>query len=104
LIPVTITDRAFSDLEDLWGFVAEVNPDAASRMLDALVEHGLALGEFPRSHPVHRVVEGTEVRRLNVGEQAIFYAVHESHVEVLRILDGRRDLGVVDFFSVPPTT
>jgi toxin ParE1/3/4 len=38
---------AEADLDDIWWYIAQDNPDAADKMLDRLEERCTALAEFP---------------------------------------------------------
>lgn len=82
---------AETDLEEIWWYIAQDNPDAADSLLDAIEECCRALAQFPKMgrsrdelHP--------GVRSLAVGNYLIFYLLIPDGIEVVRILHGMMDI------------
>ncbi len=42
-----LTEQAEADLDELWAYIAANNPDAADRMVDALLESSRMHARFP---------------------------------------------------------
>lgn len=89
---VIISDEALEDLDAIWDFVAKSSIPAADRLLSELIDRCYRLEERPSRFSIVPGFERDAVRRCNVRSWAIFFAVRETHVEVLHILQGRRDL------------
>ena len=51
---VLIADSAIADLKEIVEFVAEDNPQAASRLGEKLLAHALSLGSLPERFPFSR--------------------------------------------------
>jgi toxin ParE1/3/4 len=86
------------DLEDIWLTIATDNPTAATRMVRALGARIDRLAEHPRLGPRRRDLRPT-VRVLVEGPYLILFETHPDtdegpvdQVEIVRVVDGRRDL------------
>ena len=82
--------EAFTDLDDIWEFIAEHNIDAADKVIDEIYDALRKLVEFP--HQGHRRPELTSrpVRFLQVRDYLIVYAPEESPLWVVAVMHGRR--------------
>lgn len=89
---VVYSEESLADLEDIWEFVAGGGEEAASRLVQALVDHCQRLAQFPFSHPVLSGFPYPDVRRAVLRPWVILYQVRDTHVEVLRVVFGGRDL------------
>jgi addiction module RelE/StbE family toxin len=80
--------RSIKDLERIYNFLSELNPYAAARIIDTLLDRGTSLKWFPnRGHMGLR--GGT--RELVVRKRyVIVYRVKREHVQIVRVLDGKR--------------
>jgi toxin ParE1/3/4 len=83
--------QAEADLEEIWWYIAQDNPDAADAFLDQIEERCAVLAQFP--------LMGTDredllpfLRSLVVGSYAVFYLPVIDGIEIARVLHGRRDL------------
>jgi toxin ParE1/3/4 len=87
---VEITEPAISDLAALVSYIARDNPDAASRVGDALLDAALSLGDAPLKGVRYR--RFARVRKLTLRPFKIFYRVDESKklVEILRFWHSAR--------------
>lgn len=90
MIPVLISEAALRDIEDIWAFVSLESPESATALIRLLLERAFSLGEFPHAGSLASGHPGT--RRVVVRTWAIFYEVTSSHVQVLRIVHGGRDV------------
>ena len=82
---------AESDLDDIWWYIAQDNPEAADRLLDKIEERCRALARFPEMG-VSREELMPELRSLPVGNYSIFYLPIEHGIEIVRVLAGMRDI------------
>jgi len=88
-----VMPEAQADLDDIWETIAEHDVEAADRIIVAIEERFLRFADFPllgrSSHhaPGHR--------RFAVPPYVIFYRPIKDGVEILRVLHGSRDLGVI---------
>ena len=82
--------EAFTDLDDIWEFIAEHNIDAADKVIDEIYDAVRKLVEFP--HQGHRRPELTSrpLRFLQVRDYLIVYAPEESPLWVVAVMHGRR--------------
>lgn len=82
---------AGEDLGEIIFTINEHNPAAATRLFYAIKERCASLTQFPESgKPV--VNESENVRQLNFRMYVIRYQIVENKVQILRIVDGRRNL------------
>lgn len=86
-----LTPEAANDLDEITGFIAADNPQAAARLIDSLQEKCQALAEMPgigRS----REELALNLRSAHVGKYVIFYRPEAEGVEILRVVHGARDI------------
>lgn len=81
---------AEADLDDIWWYIAQDNPDAADKMLDRLDERCTALAEFPLTG-MSREDLFPSLRSVTVGSYVIFYLPLPDGIDVVRVLPGMRD-------------
>lgn len=83
--------QAEVDLDDLWWSIAQDNPDAADRVLDAIDDRCTLLAQFPRLGTSRdELLPG--LRSSPVGSYLVFYLPLPDGIEVIRVLHGSRDL------------
>ena len=85
-----IAERAAKDISSIAVYIAKRNRDnvIAERFAQRLLGRCVALTETPHVGIPHPTISG--VRKINEGAYKIFYRVTETHIEILRIWDGRR--------------
>lgn len=94
-LPVIRTPRAEEDLIAIWLNIASDNPPAADRQLDAFEEKFLALTTTPLMGAAREdIADG--LRYFPVGRHLILYRVHQSALEIVRVVDGARRLEKLD--------
>jgi toxin ParE1/3/4 len=71
--------------------IATSDPDSADRVLDRIKERCGQLDEFPRLGPLRPDVSAG-ARALVIGRWLAIYRIAADGVEVVRIVDGKRDL------------
>ena len=82
---------ATRDLDEIWGFIADDNPDAADRMIDRLRDVADRLAGMPgmgRARPEL----GTDYRSFPVDQIVIFYRPADDGIEILRYAHGARSI------------
>lgn len=85
------TRKALSDLARLHDFLAPIDRQAATRIVQSLTAAPLRIIEHPRIG--ERIEEFTprEVRRILVGKYEMRYELHESTIYILRLWHTRED-------------
>lgn len=86
-----LTPEAANDLDQITGFIAKDNPEAAARLLDSLQERCRTLAERPGMGRSREEL-APNLHSSHVGKYVIFYRPHDEGVEVLRVLHGARNL------------
>lgn len=84
------TPLADQDLEDIWFFVAQDNPEAADRLLDRIEESVKLLAENPRLGPARPDV-APELRYHPVGNYLLLYRIIKNGIELVRVVHGARN-------------
>ena len=84
------TGKVILDLSRLHDFLAEKNPAAAARAVQALARAPERLKEFPRLGSRLEQFDG-EVRRLVVANYEIRYELQDETASILGIWHGRED-------------
>ena len=83
--------QAETDLDEIWWYIAQENPDAADQLLDRIEERCQTLAEFPYIG-TSRDELLPNLRSLPVGNYLIFYLPIADGIEVVRVLPGMRDI------------
>lgn len=91
MIEPRLTEQAEADLDELWAYIAARNPDAADRMVDAVLEGSRTHARFP-GMGLGREDLRPSLRCFVVSPYVVFYRPVEDTIEVLRILHGARDI------------
>ena len=79
------TSKAHSDLVRLHEFLVPVNPQAAARVVRALVGAAGRLTEHPRIGEKLEQYEQLEVRRILIGDYEMRYEIREPTIYILRL-------------------
>jgi toxin ParE1/3/4 len=82
---------AEADLDDIWWYIAQDNPDAADRLLDKIEEQCQALAQFPNMG-INRDELMPTLRSFPIGNYLLFYLPTDDGVEIVRVLSGMRDI------------
>ena len=82
---------AEADLDDIWWYIAQDNPEAADCLLDRIEERCRALARFPEMGASREeLMPG--LRSLPIGNYVVFYLQIEDGIEIVRVLPGMRDI------------
>lgn len=86
---------AMRDLLEIQSYIAErlENPESAASTIDKIQKTILVLEDFPEAGTLllPAILRGRDYRFLVSGNYMIFYRIRENHIEIGRILYGRRD-------------
>lgn len=85
-----VSDTARSDLDEIWFYIAQDNPDAADRFVRVLVSRFPLLASMPEIGRAREELS-PHLRSFPVGNYVIFYRPSDSGVEIARVLHGARD-------------
>lgn len=91
------TSRAELDLVDIWFQIAKFDERAADRAIEFIQRRCEVVLRFPHGGEACPAY-GHNMRRFPAGNYVIFYKPDEDGIQIVRVLDGRRDLEKV-FFS-----
>ncbi len=94
-LPVRKSARAEEDLIEIWLYVAAENEAAADRLLDRFEARWELLATQPYSG-MERTDIAAGIRHVVLGEYLTFYRIAEDHVQILRVLHGKRDISADD--------
>ena len=86
-----VSAGARSDLDEIWLYIAQDNPDAADKYIRAIVSRFPTLASMPLLGR-ERSELSPGLRSFVVGHHVIFYRLCDGGIEVARVLDGVRDL------------
>ena len=85
-----VSDAARADLDEIWFYIAQDNPNAADRFIRALVSRFPILASMPQMGR-QREELSPRLRSFPVGNYIIFYRPVENGIEIARVLHGARD-------------
>ena len=87
------SDAAIADLQEIWAYLAQHNPQAAARIGRGILAHVRVLANFPYIGPAYPRGSGGALREIVVRPYRIFYDVREDSqsVEILHVWHGARD-------------
>jgi len=97
---VDITAAAEADVAEIWGYIAQDDPDAATAFVLQLEEQINTLEHFPERCPLVRENEllGTAYRHLVYGNYRTIFRLVGARVLIMRVLHGARllDTGMLE--------
>jgi toxin ParE1/3/4 len=91
-----IRPEAEADLDSIWSFIAADNRKAADAVIDRIIETFDLLLTMPfagRARPEF----GDNLRSIVVGNYVVFYATLPGGIDIVRVINGRRDIDDDDF-------
>ena len=83
--------QAEADLDEIWLYIAQDDPNSADRFIDLIEERCRLLAENPllgRSRPER----APGLRSFPVGNYIIFYVPIENGIEIVRVISGARNI------------
>ena len=88
---VTWSQQANDDLQAIWLWIARDSVGAAEAFLDRTIERISILERFPEAGPIRDEI-GAGARALVCERWLVLYRVTAHGVQIVRIVDGARDL------------
>ncbi len=86
-----VSDAARSDLDEIWFYIAQDDPDTADRFIRLIVSRFPKLASMPQMG-WQREELSPRLRSFPVGNYIIFYRPTENGIEIVRVVHGARDL------------
>src|SRR5712672_458851 len=87
--------QADADLDSIWSYIAADNVKAADGLIDRIGTVFEMLAQNPRAGRARAdLVRG--LRSFPVGNYIVFYFVRSDGIEVVRVMNGRRDIDADD--------
>lgn len=86
-----ISPAAMADLDDIWDYIAEDSPEAATRFLSLLLEQCQLLADSPYLGRERADIGREGVRSYPFKNYILLYQVEKNVVEVLHVFHGKRD-------------
>ncbi|MGI8785067.1 MAG: type II toxin-antitoxin system RelE/ParE family toxin [Acidobacteriota bacterium] len=101
---VEITDSAENDIEEIWTFLTEDNPEAATRFVVQIENRIDTLEHFPERCQIasESGLLGTRYRQLLVGNDRVIFRASVKTVFVLRVIHAARLLDISLFEEAGP--
>jgi len=86
-----LSSVADEDIEEIWLYIARDNPSAADALIDVFHEKFQLLAHRPQ---IGLSCESLRpgMRRFHVNRYIVYYQLRSSHIEIVRILHGARDI------------
>ncbi|MDB5709322.1 MAG: plasmid stabilization system [Sphingomonas bacterium] len=84
---------AIADLDAVWDYIAQDNPDAADQIVARIATATRRLADFPSSGTRRPDIHPT-AHSVPMGAYLILYRVNEGVVEIVRVLHSARDLSL----------
>ncbi|MGB9147462.1 MAG: type II toxin-antitoxin system RelE/ParE family toxin [Acidobacteriaceae bacterium] len=95
-LELIVAPTARRDMQDIYDYLADDNPDAADQVIEQLRQAFRHLGEFPGSgHSRVDLAGGRGLLFWSVGRYLVLYRVTASSVEIAAVLHGSRDIPAV---------
>jgi toxin ParE1/3/4 len=86
-----LSPAARSDLDEIWFYIAQDDPEAADKFIRAIVSRFPKLAIMPELGR-QREELSPRLRSFPVGRYVVFYRPMENGIEIARVLQGARDL------------
>lgn len=83
-------------LEDIYSYISENNPSAASKVIQGIYNKVQYLTDFPRMGYIYQKIKDKEVRVLLYGHYRIAYLVKTNNdIDILGVFHGAMDISRV---------
>ena len=88
-------ERALDDLTEHWSYrVLELGPDSADALIERIEKRIRLLTQYPESGTKRDELR-PGLRSVPIGKLILFYNLLRDGIELVRVLDGRRDLKAI---------
>jgi toxin ParE1/3/4 len=85
-----LSPAARSDLDEIWFYIAQDDPEAADKFIRAIISRFPKLAAMPQMGRKREELS-PRLRSLPVGRYVVFYRPMENGIEIARVLHGARD-------------
>ena len=85
-----VSEVASADLEEIWLFIAQDDPNTADRFIRTIVSRFPKLASMPYLGRQREEVSA-RLRSFPIGSYVVFYRPMDDGIEVVRVLHGARD-------------
>lgn len=93
-----LSPEALRDLKQIIAHIARSRPKVAAKILDKFEAAIDLLADMPELGSLSDLVPGKSLRHWTIAKRyVIYYRFHPLPIEVVRIVDGSRDVGNVEF-------
>ena len=89
-----IRPEAKVDLDDIWFYIAQDNPNNADRFLNQIQETSLSLANYPQMGTIRNELKA-DLRSHPIGNYLIFYFPLENGIDIVRVLHRSRNIGIL---------
>lgn len=94
-LQVIWSPEALDDIDQLWDYYAEVAGGAtADRILRQIGQAVTLIEDFPLAGRARDEIR-SGLRSMAVAPQIVFYRLRDDRAEIVRVLDGRRDIEAI---------
>jgi toxin ParE1/3/4 len=87
-----LSEEALHELDEIWSYIAQDDPDAADRWIEKLLDACDTLVRNPRLGHVRADFTSKSVLFWPVDAYLIVYRVSTDHIDVLAVTQGSRDI------------
>ena len=91
MLKVHVSPEAESDLDEIWLYIAQDNPDSADKLLDEIDKTTQNLARFTKMGS-NRNELYPGLKSFPVGMYLIFYLPISGGIEIIRVLHGMMDI------------
>ena len=91
MLRVLKSPEAENDLDEIWWYIAQDNPDNADKLLDEIEKISLQLAQF-KNMGRNRDELHTGLQSFPVGKYVIFYLPISGGIKIIRVLHGMMDI------------
>ncbi|MHC4052058.1 type II toxin-antitoxin system RelE/ParE family toxin [Bradyrhizobium sp. 25ACV] len=94
-LPIIWSPEALADIDQLWDYYAEAaGGQTADRVLRQIGKAVALVEDFPFAGRARDEIR-SGLRSLTVAPQIVFYRLKDDRAEIVRVLDGRRDIEAI---------
>jgi len=87
-----LSSAALQELDEIWSYIAQDNPDAADRWIDKLLDACDTLARSPRLGHSREDLADRLMLFWPVETYLIVYTIKSDHIEILAVTQGSRDV------------
>ncbi len=87
----SFSDAAVQDLNEIGDYIARNNPDAASKLFDAIRQKCVVVAGFPKMGKSYALLS-PGLRGFIIDDYIIFYYPRADGIDIARVVSGSRDL------------